>query len=112
MEKINWWYFSYWNWVVLGPEGPSLQLGSSIGQGVGQGFKQNKLNSRVLLATGASSGLSAAFGAPLSGSLFVLEEVFHNFSPIVWMNALAGAIASNFCCIEFVWSSSCTSNSI
>lgn len=82
--------------LFLGPEGPSLQLGSSIGQGVEQGFKQNKLNSRVLLATGASSGLSAAFGAPLSGSLFVLEEVFHNFSPIVWMNALAGAIASNF----------------
>lgn len=82
--------------LFLGPEGPSLQLGSTIGQGVGQGFKQNKLNSRILLATGASSGLSAAFGAPLSGALFVLEEVFHNFSPLVWMNALAGAIASNF----------------
>ena len=82
--------------LFLGPEGPSLQLGSTIGQGVGQGFKQNKLNSRILLATGAASGLSAAFGAPLSGALFVLEEVFHNFSPLVWMNALAGAIASNF----------------
>ncbi len=53
--------------LFLGPEGPSLQLGSTIGQGVGEGFKQNKLNTRVLLATGASSGLSAAFGAPLSG---------------------------------------------
>lgn len=82
--------------LFLGPEGPSLQLGSTIGQGVGQGFKQNKLNSRILLATGASSGLSAAFGAPLSGALFVLEEVFHNFSPLVWMNALAGALASDF----------------
>lgn len=82
--------------LFLGPEGPSLQLGSSIGQGVGEGFKQTKTNSRVLLATGAASGLSAAFGAPLSGALFVLEEVFHNFSPRVWMNALAGAIASNF----------------
>ena len=82
--------------LFLGPEGPSLQLGSTIGQGVGEGFKQNKLNTRVLLATGASSGLSAAFGAPLSGALFVLEEVFHNFSPLVWMNALAGALASNF----------------
>ena len=58
--------------LFLGPEGPSLQLGSSIGQGVGEGFKQTKTNSRVLLATGAASGLSAAFGAPLSGALFVL----------------------------------------
>ena len=65
--------------LFLGPEGPSLQLGSTIGQGVGQGFKQNKLNSRILLATGAASGLSAAFGAPLSGALFILEEVFYNF---------------------------------
>ncbi len=87
--------------LFLGPEGPSLQLGSSIGQGVGEGFKQTKTNSRVLLATGAASGLSAAFGAPLSGALFVLEEVFHNFSPRVWLNALAGAIASNFVVSNF-----------
>ena len=82
--------------LFLGPEGPSLQLGSSIGQGVGESFKESKTNSRVLLATGAASGLAAAFGAPLSGALFVLEEVFHNFSPRVWLNALAGAIAANF----------------
>lgn len=82
--------------LFLGPEGPSLQLGSSIGQGVAGGFKQNRANTRLLLATGAASGLSAAFGAPLSGALFVLEEVFHNFAPRVWMNALVGAIASDF----------------
>ena len=87
--------------LFLGPEGPSLQLGSTIGQGVGEGFKQTKTNSRVLLATGAASGLSAAFGAPLSGALFVLEEVFHNFSPRVWLNALAGAIAANFVVSNF-----------
>lgn len=82
--------------LFLGPEGPSLQLGSSIGQGVGEKLKQSKYNQRVLLATGAASGLSAAFGAPLSGALFVLEEIFHNFSPRVWMNSLVGAIAANF----------------
>lgn len=82
--------------LFLGPEGPSLQLGSNIGQGVSEGFKQNKTNSRVLLATGAASGLSAAFGAPLSGVLFMLETIFHNFSPRVGINALAGALASNF----------------
>lgn len=87
--------------LFLGPEGPSLQLGSSIGQGVGEKSKQTKTNQRALLATGAASGLSAAFGAPLSGALFVLEEVFHNFSPRVWMNALAGAIAANFVVSNF-----------
>ncbi|MDF7639917.1 chloride channel protein [Lactobacillus sp. ESL0791] len=82
--------------LFLGPEGPSLQLGSVIGQGIGEELKESKTDSRVLIATGAASGLSAAFGAPLSGALFVLEEVFHNFSPRVWMNALAGTIAANF----------------
>lgn len=81
--------------LFLGPEGPSLQLGSSIGQGVGERFKQSKTHARILLATGAASGLSAAFGAPLAGALFVLEEVIHNFSSRVWLNALAGALAAD-----------------
>ncbi|MBA1392348.1 ClC family H(+)/Cl(-) exchange transporter, partial [Lactobacillus sp. XV13L] len=82
--------------LFLGPEGPSLQIGSTIGQGVGEATKEAKTNARVLLATGAASGLAAAFGAPLSGALFILEEVFHNFSPRVWLNALAGALVSDF----------------
>lgn len=82
--------------LFLGREGPSIQLGSTIGQGVAQGFKASKTDSRVLLATGAASGLSAAFGAPLGGAMFIVEEVFHNFSPRVWLNALAGAIMANF----------------
>lgn len=82
--------------LFLGPEGPSLQLGSSIGQGVAEGLKKDKTDTRIFLATGAASGLAAAFGAPLSGALFVLEEVFHNFSPKIWMNALIGAICSDF----------------
>lgn len=65
----------------LGSEGSSLQIESTIGQGVREKAKESKTNARVLLATGAASGLSAAFGAPLSGALFVIEEVFHNFSP-------------------------------
>ncbi|WEV37004.1 ClC family H(+)/Cl(-) exchange transporter [Lactobacillus sp. ESL0677] len=82
--------------LFLGPEGPSLQLGATIGQGVGEGCSQTKTNARVLIATGAASGLAAAFGAPLSGALFVLEEVFHNFSKRVWLNALAGAMVADF----------------
>ncbi|MGN1408354.1 chloride channel protein, partial [Lactobacillus sp.] len=82
--------------LFLGREGPSIQLGSTIGQGVAQGFKASKTDSRVLLATGAASGLSAAFGAPLGGAMFIVEEVFHNFSPRVWLNALTGAIMANF----------------
>lgn len=109
--KLKWWPI-LWRKLIggilvigtglfLGPEGPSLQLGSSVGQGVGEKVKQSKSNRRVLIATGAASGLSAAFGAPLSGAMFVLEEVFHNFSTRVWLNALAGAIAADFLISNF-----------
>ncbi|WP_187344645.1 chloride channel protein, partial [Lactiplantibacillus plantarum] len=47
-------------------------------------------------ALNAAAGLAAAFNAPIAGTLFVLEEIYHNFSPLVWLTALAGAIGSNF----------------
>lgn len=82
--------------LFLGREGPSIQLGASIGDGVGQVFKNSQTNRRLMLASGAASGLAAAFNAPLGGTMFILEEVFHNFSPRVWINALAGALMANF----------------
>lgn len=104
--QLNWWpilwrkfiggVLSIGSGLFLGREGPSIQLGSTLGQGIAQGFKASKTNSRVLLATGAASGLSAAFGAPMGGAMFIIEEVFHNFSPRVWINALVGAITANF----------------
>src|SRR5699024_4593992 len=53
-------------------------------------------NERVLIASGAASGLAAAFNAPIAGTMFVLEEIYHNFSPLVWMTSLAGALSANF----------------
>jgi H+/Cl- antiporter ClcA len=104
--RLSWWpilwrkfiggVLSIGSGLFLGREGPSIQLGSTVGQGVAQGFKASKTDARVLLATGAASGLSAAFGAPMGGAMFIVEEVFHNFSPRVWLNALAGAIMANF----------------
>lgn len=103
--KLQWWPI-LWRKLIggilvigaglfLGPEGPSLQLGSSIGHGAGEKLKQDKTNLRILMTTGAASGLAAAFGAPLAGTLFVLEEVIHNFSSRVWFNALAGALTAD-----------------
>lgn len=109
--QLSWWPI-LWRKVIggilvistglfLGPEGPSLQIGSTIGQGMAKASKEAKTNERVLLSTGAASGLAAAFGAPLSGALFVLEEVFHNFSPRVGFNALAGALVSDYVVSNF-----------
>lgn len=103
---LNWWSILWKKFVggilsigpglFLGREGPSIQLGSAIGQGVGDLTHDDKgVSQRVLIASGAAAGLSAAFSAPIAGAMFVLEEVYHNFSPLVWVTSLASAVSAN-----------------
>lgn len=87
--------------LFLGREGPSIQLGAAIGQGVNQGVKGNKMSEKVLVSSGAGAGLAAAFNAPVAGLLFVLEEVHHNFSPIVLLTTLAATTTANFVSLFF-----------
>ncbi len=48
-----------------------------------------------MIAAGAAGGLAAAFNAPIAGTMFVLEEVYHNFSYPVWITSLASAVSAN-----------------
>lgn len=82
--------------LFLGREGPSIQLGGAVGQGVAEGLKKHGADRRILIASGSAAGLAAAFNAPIAGTLFVLEEVYHNFSPLVWITALASALGADF----------------
>ena len=61
--------------LALGREGPSVQMGSSIGDLVGRMFRRKLPDCRVLLAAGAGAGLATAFNAPIAGAIFVLEEL-------------------------------------
>lgn len=62
--------------MVLGREGPTVQLGGNVGRMVLDLFRMRSAEARhSLLATGAAAGLSAAFNAPLAGILFVIEEM-------------------------------------
>ena len=66
--------------MVLGREGPTVQLGGNIGRMVLDIFRHRSPEARhTLLATGAAAGLSAAFNAPLAGILFILEEMRPQF---------------------------------
>lgn len=81
--------------LYLGREGPSIQLGATIGQGIAEFNGVTKIERRVGIASGAAAGLSAAFNAPIASSMFILEEVYHNFSPLVWLSVFISAVASN-----------------
>lgn len=82
--------------LFLGREGPSIQLGATVGQGVAAVTHNTGSQRRLMIASGASAGLSAAFNAPIASTLFILEEVYHNFSTLIWLSALASALAANF----------------
>ncbi|WP_045048542.1 H(+)/Cl(-) exchange transporter ClcA [Rouxiella chamberiensis] len=62
--------------MVLGREGPTVQMGANLGQMLADIFRMRSAEARhTLLATGAAAGLSAAFNAPLAGILFIIEEM-------------------------------------
>mgnify|MGYP002232475492 FL=1 len=48
------------------------------------------------MSCGAGAGLSAAFGAPLAGTIFCLEELYRNFSSEVLLSTMAAAASSDF----------------
>ncbi|MDZ7835120.1 MAG: ClC family H(+)/Cl(-) exchange transporter [Alkalibacterium sp.] len=82
--------------LALGREGPSIQLGGAVGQGVNHFLKGNRSQQNILISAGASAGLSAAFNAPVSGIMFILEEVHHKFSGVLLLTAFSASITANF----------------
>ncbi len=82
--------------LALGREGPSIQLGSMVGKGVSRAGHRLLTEERLLITCGAGAGLSAAFGAPLAGAIFSLEELHRNFSAEVLLSTMAASAASEF----------------
>lgn len=60
---------------ALGFEGPSVLLGSTVGQSLGRRFKNlvGHRSDRSLMIAGAAAGVAAVFKAPATGVLFALE---------------------------------------
>jgi CIC family chloride channel protein len=82
--------------LALGREGPSVQMGASIGSLLGGAFRLNHSDCVALLAGGGGAGLATAFNAPIAGAVFVLEELVRRFDTRIAVAALAasaGAIA-------------------
>ncbi|MBW1605943.1 ClC family H(+)/Cl(-) exchange transporter [Lactobacillus sp. Sy-1] len=86
--------------LFLGREGPSIQLGSTTAQGVAKLQGLNGSARRVAIAAGAAAGLAAAFNAPIASSLFVLEEIYHEFPLRVWPTTICASIAANLVSTE------------
>ena len=75
--------------LVVGREGPTIQMGGNLGEMLGDWFNMSRHRRDSLIAAGAAAGLATAFNAPLAGILFVMEEMrsefnfsFTNFSAV------------------------------
>ena len=87
--------------LSMGREGPSIQIGASIGQGYSIGLNRDKIRENLLITIEASAGLAAAFNAPLAGVIFALEEIHKNFSSLILLACVSSSIAADFVCSEF-----------
>lgn len=92
----------------LGKEGPLVHIGTCIAALLGQGgggaaggrrrwrwlrFVDNDRDRRDLITLGASSGVCAAFRAPVGGVLFALEEVATWWrSALLWRTFFSTAV--------------------
>ena len=82
--------------LVLGREGPLVQIGAVIGERVGRFFKTVENVWKPLMAAGAGAGIATAFNAPVGGTLFILEEVLRKVTPVGFVLAAAATISSAF----------------
>jgi chloride channel 7 len=97
--------FSYSSSLALGPEGPMVHIGSMLGAGLSAAKSRtlgirlptfeslrNDRDQRDFIASGAAAGITAAFGTPVGGVLFALEETASFWSRELTWRTLFGIL--------------------
>ncbi|XXQ35467.1 Chloride channel protein [Plasmodiophora brassicae] len=97
--------------LPIGREGPMIHIGAVCGAGVSQGksttmgvdtklglFRpfRNDREKRDFIACGAAAGVACAFGAPVGGVLFAIEEGASFWNPSLTLRAFVTAMTSAF----------------
>ncbi len=78
--------------LALGREGPTVQMGGTIGRLVSDALRRFVSEPWTLIAAGAGAGLAVAFNAPLAAVIFVVEELLHRFSARVFSATLVACV--------------------
>jgi chloride channel protein, CIC family len=78
----------------LGPEDPSLQIGAGLASALGTRLNLSRKKLRILAPVGAAAGLAAAFNAPISAVLFVIEEIIGHWSAGILATVVLSAVSS------------------
>jgi CIC family chloride channel protein len=78
----------------LGPEDPSLQIGAALASALGRRMRLSRDRMRLIAPVGAAAGLAAAFNAPISAVLFVIEEVIGRWTAGILGSVVLSAVSS------------------
>jgi CIC family chloride channel protein len=78
----------------LGPEDPSLQIGACLASTLGRRVRLSRDRMRLIAPVGAAAGLAAAFNAPISAVLFVIEEVIGHWTAGILGSVVLAAVSS------------------
>jgi chloride channel protein, CIC family len=78
----------------LGPEDPSLQIGAGLASALGRRMNLSRDRMRLIAPVGAAAGLAAAFNAPISAVLFVIEEVIGRWTAGILGSVVLAAVSS------------------
>jgi CIC family chloride channel protein len=80
--------------LALGREGPTVQMGGTLGRLVSDFLRRFVAEPWTLIAAGGGAGLAVAFNAPLAAVIFVVEELLHRFSARVFSATLVACVAA------------------
>ncbi len=78
----------------VGPEDPSVQIGSNIGSMFGQLLHLSDERVRTLVAAGAAGAIAAAFNAPIAGIFFALEIIMGELTGSTFGGVVLAAVIS------------------
>lgn len=78
--------------LTLGRQGPTVHVGAALAAQFSRWVPTSPDHRRQMIAAGAGAGLAAAFNAPITGVLFVVEELLQDLSGLT----LGTAILASF----------------
>ncbi|KAG5717997.1 putative chloride channel protein, partial [Termitomyces sp. T112] len=84
--------------LSVGKEGPSVHVACCIGSlvaGLFKKFSRSQGKMREIVTAASAAGVAVAFGSPIGGVLFSIEEMSHGFSiKTMWRSFLCALVAT------------------
>ncbi|KIM45377.1 hypothetical protein M413DRAFT_338975 [Hebeloma cylindrosporum] len=84
--------------LSVGKEGPSVHVACCIGSlvaGLFDNFRRSQSKMREIITAASAAGVAVAFGSPIGGVLFSIEEMSHTFSiKTMWRSVFCALVAT------------------